>query len=54
MPKTEMSVATNCVTSTAPNRMFAGRMLQNGPRVRVTKMVKCPATESYMAAWHEP
>ena len=42
-----MSVATNCVPTTAKNKIGAGRVDQNGPRVRVMKMVRCSATDSF-------
>ena len=44
---TAINVATICVPSTATHKIRAGRMDQNGPRVRVRKIVKCPATDNF-------
>jgi hypothetical protein len=40
-----MIVATACVPHTAMNKIREGRIDQNGPRVRVRKIVRCPATD---------
>ena len=42
-----------CVPNTATHRMRAGRIDQKGPRVRVRKIVRCPATDSfrYISVW---
>ncbi len=45
-PYTAINVAMAWVPRTAIHRMRAGRIDQNGPRVRVKKMVRCPATDS--------
>jgi len=46
-PYTAISVATAWVPNTAINKIFAGRMDQKGPRVRVRNMVRCPATDIF-------
>ena len=52
-PYTAISVATAWVPNTAINKIFAGRMDQKGPRVRVRNMVRCPATDifKYIMVW---
>ena len=44
-PYTAISVAITWVLTTASTRIGAGFDDQNGPRVRVRKMVRCPATD---------
>ena len=46
MPHTAAAVANNLVATADQNKMGAGRDDQNGPRVRVMKMVRWPATVS--------
>ena len=45
-PYTATRVAMTCVPNTAIKRIQAGRVDHQGPRVRVWKIVRWPATES--------
>jgi len=53
IPSPASRVATVSAPSTASNRIRLGGMDQNGPRVRVRKIVSEPPTESirYMRVW---
>jgi hypothetical protein len=46
-PNTAKQVAMSGVPITALNSTGARRVDQNGPQVRVTKLVRWPATESF-------